>query len=64
MSPIKSFVIRIYRQDRSGLAGTVEDVRTGRSRAFRSLAELWLALSGRRSAPDPTPAPSSQPPSD
>jgi hypothetical protein len=66
MQPIRSFVVRIYRQDRSGLAGTVEDVRNGRSRAFRSLAELWAALRGRGRHPEsdaiaPPPAP---PPND
>jgi len=66
MQPIRSFVVRIYRQDRSGLAGTVEDVRNGRSRAFQSLAELWAALRGRGRhaesiAIEPSPAP---PPND
>jgi hypothetical protein len=65
MQPIRSFVVRIYRQDRSGLAGTVEDVRTGRSRAFQSLAELWAALRGRARAFAETPlAPPPDPPSD
>jgi len=53
MQPIRSFVVRIYRQDRSGLAGTVEDVRTGRNRAFQSLAELWAALRGRGRVAEP-----------
>jgi hypothetical protein len=53
MQPIRSFVVRIYRQDRSGLAGTVEDVKTGRHRAFQSLAELWAALRGRSRAAEP-----------
>jgi hypothetical protein len=65
MQPIRSFVVRIYRQDRSGLAGTVEDVRTGRSRAFHSLGELWAALRGRaRAAVEATAAPPPDPPSD
>ena len=65
MQPIRSFVVRIYRQDRSGLAGTVEDVRTGRSRAFQSLGELWAALRGRaRAAVEATKAPPPDLPSD
>jgi hypothetical protein len=57
MQPIRSFVVRIYRQDRRGLAGTVEDVRNGRSRAFQSLAELWAALRGRGRPFEPTAPP-------
>jgi hypothetical protein len=66
MQPIRSFVVRIYRQDRSGLAGTVEDVRNGRSRAFQSLAELWAALRGRsrQHEPDASAAPPAPPPID
>jgi hypothetical protein len=63
MQPIRSFVVRIYRQDRSGLAGTVEDVRTGRNRAFQSLAELWAALRGRGRPSDAASAPRPDPPS-
>ena len=63
MQPIRSYVVRIYRQDRTGLAGTVEDVRNGRSRAFQSLAELWTALRGR-SRPVETAAPPPEPPND
>lgn len=44
MDPIRSFVIRIYRRDRQGIAGLVEDVRTGKSTPFSSLATLWAAL--------------------
>ena len=44
MQPIRSFVVRVYRQGRSGFAGTVEDVKTGQSQPFRSTAELWAAL--------------------
>ena len=47
MQPIKSFVVRIYRQDRDSIAGLVEDVRTGRSRPFRTLGGLWAALTRR-----------------
>jgi len=47
MNPIRSFVIRIYRRDRHGIAGLVEDVRTGKSTPFSSLATLWAALTAR-----------------
>ncbi|KFN44246.1 hypothetical protein [Arenimonas oryziterrae] len=59
MQPIRSYVVRIYRQDREGLAGVVEDVKTGQSRPFHSVTELWTAFSGRwtksRRKPAPTP---------
>jgi len=47
MKPIRSFVVRIYRQDRRSLAGLVEDVRTGKSTFFQSFAGLWDALTAR-----------------
>jgi hypothetical protein len=43
-SPIRSFVVRIYRQGRDGVDGVVEDVRTGKARPFHSIAELWAVL--------------------
>jgi hypothetical protein len=45
------------------VAGVVEDVQSGRSRPFHSLAELWAALfatrrgGGRKDAPSPPPPP-------
>jgi hypothetical protein len=52
MNPIRSFVVRIYRQDRRSIAGLVEDVRTGKSTFFQSFAGLWDALTTRaRGAP-------------
>jgi hypothetical protein len=51
-APIRSFVVRIYRrQGRGGIDGVVEDVKTGRSRPFHSIAELWDALRGARRSP-------------
>ena len=47
MQPIRSFVVRVYRQGRAGFAGTVEDVKTGQSQPFRSTVELWAALFAR-----------------
>ena len=63
MTSIRSYVVRIYRSGRAGMTGVVEDVRTGRSRPFSSVTELWDALrprSPRATAshpPDPPPAP-------
>jgi hypothetical protein len=47
MNPIRSFVVRIYRQDRRSIAGLVEDVRTGNSTFFQSFAGLWDVLTTR-----------------
>ena len=61
MNPIRSYVVRIYRQDRRSIAGLVEDVRTGKATFFQSFSGLWDALTtrGRSSAPaDTEPAPS------
>lgn len=44
MSPVRSYVVRIYRSGRAGITGVVEDVKTGRTRPFSSVAELWDAL--------------------
>lgn len=60
MHPIRSYVVRIYRNGRAGVAGVVEDVKTGKSRPFHSIAELWEALrprarAQRRPAAQPTP---------
>ena len=51
MDPIRSFVVRIYRNGRGGLHGVVEDVKTGRSRPFHSIADLWAALRTTRRSP-------------
>lgn len=48
MRQVQSYVIRIYRQDASRLAGMLEHVESGRRRAFRSAAELCAALGGRQ----------------
>ncbi|MCC7547975.1 MAG: hypothetical protein IT532_09425 [Burkholderiales bacterium] len=52
----RSFVVKVYRQRADALAGTVQDVRTGRTVPFQSMEELWQALgrpspvSGKRGA--------------
>jgi hypothetical protein len=62
---IRSFVVRIYRRHgRGGLDGVVEDVATGRSRPFHSIAELWAALRGTRRSPGRKDAPSVSPTAD
>ena len=63
MTSIRSYVVRIYRSSRAGMTGVVEDVRTGRSRPFSSVTELWDALRPRSqrataSAPTDPPPPS------
>ena len=63
MKPIRSFVVRIYRQDRRSIAGLVEEVRTGKSTFFQSFAGLWDALTARSRSAPPT-VPSDLPPAD
>jgi hypothetical protein len=59
MQAIRSYVIRIYRSSRFGVAGVVEDVKTGKSRPFHSITELWDALRPRaqRERNDPRQTP-------
>jgi hypothetical protein len=47
-TPIRSYVVRIYRRDADLLAGLVEAVQSGRTASFQSLAELCDVLSGRK----------------
>ncbi len=44
MEGLRSFVVRLYRQELEGIAGVVESVETGRTTWFRSPEELWAAL--------------------
>jgi hypothetical protein len=44
MSDVRSFVVRVYRQESRGWAGVVETVATGEVRPFHSAAELWALL--------------------
>lgn len=64
MRQILHFVIRVYRRDTEVFAGLLEDVQSGRSRPFQSLAELCELLAARKprprardSATDPNPKP-------
>jgi hypothetical protein len=51
LKPIRSYVIRIYRRDADAIAGVIEDVRSNHTAAFKSLADLWQVLSGKRRLP-------------
>ena len=62
----RSFVVKVYRQQADALAGTVQDVRTGRTVPFQTMEELWQAVkrpppaSGNRgdeTKPASTPSP-------
>jgi hypothetical protein len=66
MKEIDSYLVRIVRREGVSLAGVVEQVRTGKTAAFATLAELSELLGGRRrftrfrspvTSDDPTPQP-------
>jgi hypothetical protein len=71
MKEIDSYLVRIVRRDGDTLAGVVEQVHTGRSAPFASLADLNALLSGQRrfarfrspvaSQPSPQPRSSRKP---
>jgi hypothetical protein len=42
----RSYVVRVYRRTARWFAGSVEDVRSGQLRPFRSAQELWSAIGG------------------
>lgn len=50
-----SYIVKVYRRRADAMAGTVQDVRTGRTVPFQTMDELWRAI-GR-------PSPASAPPS-
>ena len=58
MEPPGTYVIRVYRQDRAGMDGTVESVVSGERLPFHNPEELWGALydllSPRRVTDHPT----------
>jgi hypothetical protein len=55
MEELRSFVVRLYRQELGEIAGVVESVETGEITSFRSPDELWSTLqrdpSRRRASP-------------
>jgi hypothetical protein len=55
MREIKSFVVRVYRRDATGVAGVVEDVQTGCVHSFHSAQDLWLVLEARTYEMPPPP---------
>lgn len=54
MQHLRSYVVKVYRQQAEVLAGTVQDVQSGRTVPFQTMEELWQAIrrpppaSGRR----------------
>ena len=44
MPEVRSYVVRVYRQDSPECAGVVEAVATGEVRPFHSAAELWALV--------------------
>ena len=44
MRELRSYVVRIYREAAGAIAGTVQDVRSGRTLPFQTIDELWTAL--------------------
>ena len=50
MQVLRSYVVRVYRQEADGVAGVVESVETGDVMPFRSADELWTTLSRPPSA--------------
>jgi hypothetical protein len=55
MEVLRSYVVRVYRQESDAVAGVIESVETGDVTPFRSSDELWATLSRplsvRRSQP-------------
>ena len=55
MEELRSFVVRLYRQELEVIAGVVESVETGETTSFRSPDELWAALQKDPSRRQPSP---------
>ena len=41
---LRSYVLRVYRQQAGEVAGTVQEVQSGRIVPFQSMEELWQAV--------------------
>jgi hypothetical protein len=41
---LRSYVVKVYRQQAGSVAGTVQEVRTGRTVPFQTMEELWQAV--------------------
>lgn len=48
MREIVSYLVRIVRRDGDAMAGSIEQVQSGRTASFTTLVELVELLSGRR----------------
>ncbi len=44
MRDLRSYVVKVYRQQAGSVAGTVQEVRTGRTVPFQTMEELWQAV--------------------
>ena len=44
MRDLRSYVVKVYRQQAGYVAGTVQEVSTGRTIPFRTMEELWQAV--------------------
>ena len=44
MWDLRSYVVRVYRRQAGSMAGTVQDVGTGRIVPFQTMEELWQAV--------------------
>jgi predicted Fe-Mo cluster-binding NifX family protein len=45
MEVLRSYIVRVYRQESDRVAGVIESVETGEATAFRSSEQLWDTLS-------------------
>jgi hypothetical protein len=53
---LRSYVVKVYRQQGGIVAGTVQEVRSGRTVPFQTMEELWQAV--RTTTPNSGPGPS------
>ena len=44
MQPLGTYIVRIYRHGARGLAGILEDPRSGTARSFETMEDLWRLL--------------------
>ncbi len=44
MEVLRSYVVRVYRQDAESVDGMVESVDTGKAMPFHTARDLWVAL--------------------
>jgi hypothetical protein len=43
---LRSYVVKVYRKHAGSMAGTVQEVKTGRTVPFKTMEELWQAVRG------------------